>query len=386
MDSNSPAPSQRTDFNRVVIQVNGENNTDHVLAYIDDFYFSGEETQDPNDPVYDNLVWYDEFDVDGPLDDSKWFHQTLLPNGSSWFNGEIQHYTDRLENTYVENGIMYLVAKKETFTDQGVTKHYTSARLNSKFAFTYGRVEVKAKLPTGVGTWPAIWTLGKNINEIGAYWYIEGYGTTNWPACGEIDIMEHWGTNQNYISSAMHTPSSFGGTVNHGGQVIPTASTAFHVYSLDWFPDRMVFAVDGVVHYTYKPSEQNSATWPFDKDQYLLLNVAIEPSIAPNFTQSAMEVEYVRVYQESTPSNVDVAFESTITISPNPVTSKAFIKSSEKAFGSNVLIYDLQGRLLKTLVIQTTETSVDMSGWSPGVYLFQHRGNNINQTFKIQKN
>jgi beta-glucanase (GH16 family) len=338
-----------------------------------------------NDPVYDKLVWHDEFDEDGALDDSKWFHQTLLPNGNSWYNGEIQHYTNRIENTNVEDGIMYLVAKKENYTNQGVTKQYTSARLNSKFAFTYGRVEIKAKLPTGVGTWPAIWMLGKNINEIGAYWYTEGYGTTSWPACGEIDIMEHWGSNQNFVQSAMHTPSSFGGTVNHGGQIIPTASTAFHVYALDWFPDRMVFSVDDVVHYTYKPSVQNAQTWPFDKDQYLLLNIAIVPSISPNFTESDMEIDYVRIYQQSTVSAPEVPLSSKLIFSPNPVSSAAFIKSPKEALGSNIFIYDFQGRLLKSMIIQSEETSVDMSGWLPGIYLFQHRENNISQTFRVIK-
>ena len=131
-----------------------------------------------------------------PLDSAKWHHQTVIPNGWSWFNGEVQHYTDRLENTYVSDGTPKIVAQKEQFTDQGVTKQYTSARLNSKFAFTYGRVEVRAKMPIGHGTWPAIWMLGKNITERGAYWETQGFGTTSWPACGEIDIMEHWGRNQ----------------------------------------------------------------------------------------------------------------------------------------------------------------------------------------------
>ncbi|MBW6497953.1 MAG: family 16 glycosylhydrolase [Bacteroidales bacterium] len=347
--------------------------------------FKGGAPKVTNDPVYNELVWSDEFEEDGALDDSKWFHQTLLPNGNSWFNGEIQHYTNRIENTYVEDGILYLVAKNETFTDQGVTKEYTSARLNSKFAFTYGRVEVKAKLPTGVGTWPAIWALGKNINEIGAYWYIEGYGTTDWPACGEIDIMEHWGSNQNYISSAMHTPSSFGNTVNHGGQVIPTASTEFHVYALDWYPDRMVFSVDGVVHYTYSPEVQNADTWPFDEDQYLLLNIAIIPNIDPNFTESAMEIDYVRVYQQSTVSAPELSLPTDLIITPNPVHSIAFIKSPDEAMGSQVFVYDLQGRLLKSVIIQSEETTVDMSGWSPGFYVFQHRGGSYHRTFKVLK-
>ena len=111
------------------------------------------------------LVWADEFDGNGAIDSDNWFHQTQLPAGGTWFNGEIQHYTNREVNANQSNGTLKIVAKKEEFTDQGVTKQYTSARLNSKVAFTYGRVEVRAKLPFGIGTWPAIWTLGKNIIE-----------------------------------------------------------------------------------------------------------------------------------------------------------------------------------------------------------------------------
>jgi len=207
------------------------------------------------DPAFDHLVWSDEFNNAGvgPVDSSKWFHQTQLPLSGSWYNGEIQHYTNRLTNSYVYNGDLHLVAKKETFTDQGYTKQYTSARLNSKITFLYGRIEVRAKLPSGVGTWPAIWMLGKNINEDGAYWDNLGFGTAPWPDCGEIDIMEHWGSNQNFVQSAIHTPSSYGATVNHGGQVIPTASSDYHVYALDWNSERLEFSVDSVVHYTYQP-------------------------------------------------------------------------------------------------------------------------------------
>ena len=128
-----------------------------------------------------NLIWSDEFNTNGNVNQEKWFHQTQLPNGYSWYNNELQHYTDEIENTYVSDGTLKIVAIKENYTDQGYTKPYTSARLNSKFAFTYGKVEVKAKLPTGQGTWPAIWTLGKNITEPGSYWTNEGFGTTGWP-------------------------------------------------------------------------------------------------------------------------------------------------------------------------------------------------------------
>ncbi len=233
------------------------------------------------------------------IDSSKWFHQTQLPGGGSWYNNEQQHYTNRIENAYVSDGSLKIVAKKESFFNQGQTKQYTSARLNSKYAFRYGRVVVRAKLPTGAGTWPAIWTLGKNINEAGAYWQTQGFGNTNWPACGEIDIMEHWGNNQNFVQSAMHTPSSYGGTVNHGGQVISTASTQFHNYEMDWNSQRIIFSVDGNVHYIYQPSVKNSSTWPYNAEQYLILNVAIQDSIASNFSQSAMEIDYVRVYAEN---------------------------------------------------------------------------------------
>jgi len=243
------------------------------------------------------LVWSDEFNGSGAINTSNWFHQTQLPNGESWYNGEIQHYTNRTDNSNVSGGQLNIIAKKEVFSDQGIIKEYTSARLNSKFAFTYGRVEVRAKLPTGVGTWPAIWLLGRNINEPGAYWETQGYGAVGWPACGEVDIMEHWGSNQNYVSSAIHTPSSYGGTINHGGQTIPTASTTFHTYAMEWTEEEMVFSVDGVVHYTYNPAIKNSDTWPFDTDQYIILNIAVQPSIDPAFNQSAMEIDYIRVYQ-----------------------------------------------------------------------------------------
>lgn len=269
----------------------------------------------------DVLLWSDEFDTDGAIDDTKWFHQTKLPAGGSWYNGEIQHYTDRLDNTYVSNGILYLVAKKENFTDQGYMKQYTSARLNSKYVLQYGRIAIRAKLPTGIGTWPALWMLGQNITEDGGYW-ANSHGTTPWPACGEIDIMEHWGTNQNYVQSAMHTPSSFGGTVNHGGQSIPTVSTEFHTYELDWNAERMIFSVDGVVHYTYNPEIKDANTWPYDAPQYFLFNIAIQPSIAASFTEDAMEIDYIRVYEatatEVTPpetaTNIHDDFEGNGTI------------------------------------------------------------------------
>ncbi len=331
------------------------------------------------------LVWSDEFDdngttyisgVDNPIDDSKWFHQTKLPNGWGWYNNELQHYTNRIENSYVSDGTLKIVAKKETFNDQGHTKQYTSARLNSIFAFSYGVVEIRAKMPIGVGTWPAIWTLGKNINEPGAYWQQQGHGSVSWPACGEIDIMEHWGSNQNFVQSAMHTPSSHGATVNHGGRTISTVSSQFHVYKLEWTAEKMIFSVDDIEHYTYNPTVKNDDTWPFNSDQYLLLNVAIQESIEPSFTSSAMEIDYIRVYQDQ-PLSIDQNNPSQIQLYPNP-TSKRFIIDSTKDI-NEVNIYDLHGRL----VVQRRPMQKDISiveDLSKGVYLVEIKGLDFQST------
>ncbi|WP_190809385.1 family 16 glycosylhydrolase [Flagellimonas sp. S3867] len=248
--------------------------------------------------TFKTLVWSDEFEDDGPINKEKWFQQTKLPPGGSWWGGLIQHYTDRDDNSHVKDGLLNIVAKKQEFHDQGEVKQFTSARLNSKFAFTYGRVEVRAKLPEGVGTWPAIWMLNKNINEDGAYWQKQGFGEVNWPICGEIDILEHWGKNQDYVQSAVHTAASYGhDVVNLSGKNITSASDEFHVYSVEWTKEKMAFSVDGDIHYVYNPSHKNSDNWPFDTDQYIILNIAIEPDIDPNFVESSMQIDYVRIYQ-----------------------------------------------------------------------------------------
>lgn len=382
LDPNSDAPINRADFNRVLLQINGEDNNNHVTAYIDDFSYNG--TLDvPVDPVYDNLVWADEFDGDGAIDAAKWHHQTLLPNGNSWYNGEIQHYTNREENSSVSSGFLKIVAKKESFTDQGVTKEYTSARLNSKFAFTYGRVAVRAKLPIGGGTWPAIWMLGKNINEPGGYW-ADAFGTVNWPACGEIDIMEHWGDNQNYVQSAMHTPSSFGGTINKGGQVVPTASTSFHLYELIWTPERMVFSVDGVEHYVYHPNEKNSNTWPFDSEQYVLLNIAIESDIDASFTESAMEIDYIRVYQESALS-IDQTEIDKLLLFPNPVQDELRIKVPVQLIGNSVFVYTMTGVKVDSFTLNNNLIVADWTRYSQGIYFIMVETNSGYKVYKVLK-
>jgi beta-glucanase (GH16 family) len=257
------------------------------------------------DVVYKDLVWSDEFGTDGAVNSNNWFHQTQIPAGGSWYNNEVQHYTNLLTNSFVDAGSLNIVAKKESFTDQGVTKQYTSARLNSKFAFKYGRVDIRAKAPNGSGTWPALWLLGKNINEDGGY-FDASYGNKNWPACGELDIMEHGiftDKPKNFIGAAVHTTSSSGNTVNKAGIQASDIAENYHVYSMNWSPNQISFLLDDVIFYTYNPSLKNASTWPFDQEQYLLLNIAMggfAGTIPSNFTETAMVIDYVRVYQNTT--------------------------------------------------------------------------------------
>ena len=379
IDPTSVNPVYRTDFNRVVLQVNGENNTSRVVAYLDDFYYTSTAS------TTSNLIWSDEFDGTGAVNNLKWHHQTQLPNGTSWYNGEVQHYTNRQVNSSLANGLLTITAKKEVYSNnQGQTKQYTSARLNSKFAFKYGRVEVRAKLATGAGTWPAIWMLGKNVIEPGAYWS-SSFGNVSWPACGEIDIMEHWGNNQNYVQSAMHTPSSFGSTTNLGGQTIANASTQFHIYGMEWNANSISFSVDNVVHYVYNPTVKNASTWPFNAEQYLLLNIAIEPSISANFVQTTMEIDYVRVYQQGALGVAQEIKKAELILYPNPAASTLNLKIPETAIGSSATIYSLMGQKMDILEMQETTTSLDISRYAKGMYLLHYSTELGTQTYKFTK-
>ena len=274
------------------------------------------------------LIWSDEFDVDGAVSDENWFHQTQLPTPQGWFNDEEQHYTDRIDNSYVKDGFLHIVAKNETFADQGLSKGYTSARLNSKFAFRYGRVDVRAMFEGGHGTWPAIWMLGRNIKEPGSYWF-DQFGTKAWPACGEIDIMEHFGWTNGVIHGSVHSPSSYGATTNTDTKDVPDFDDEFHIYSMIWDQRRIQFLVDNVPFYEYQPAIQDASTWPFDNDHFILLNFALGGAggyIPGTFEQATMWIDYVRVYQreilppDDNADNVD----SNITTTPSAAISRAY--------------------------------------------------------------
>ena len=371
--SNGTSVDATGTYNRLTIFIDLGVNTSGT--YLIDTINDGSEVTDPNeiDIIYTDLVWADEFDTNGAIDAAKWHHQTQLPQGGSWYNGEVQHYTNRIENSSVKNGFLDITAIKENFTDQGQTKQYTSARLNSKFAFTYGRVDVRAKLPFGDGTWPAIWTLGKNINEDGGYWDNQ-YGTVGWPACGELDIMEHGLHPTNQVSVAIHTPSSYGSTVNTSIQTLADVANNFHVYSMNWSPDQITFLIDGVGFYTYNPAVKNDDTWPFYLEQYLLLNIAMGGNggaIDSNFSQSSMVIDYVRVYQNTTASTEDV-FANKFSVYPNPSSDVLNIRTNEPI--DKVELYNTIGQL----IVAKKTTNINISSINIGVYILKiYSGNRI---------
>ena len=361
-------------YNRIVLFIDLATATPGTYL-IDDIDDGSMETNlNELDVIYDYLVWSDEFDTEGPIDGSKWFPQTQLPAGmGGWFNGELQHYTNRLENAFIEDGFLNIVAKRENFTDQGETKQFTSARLNAKFAFTYGRVDVRAKLPRGEGTWPAIWTLGKNINEDGAWWDNQGFGTTPWPACGEIDIMEHGLGAVNHVSSALHTPSSFGNTINTDSKEISDVADNFHVYSVNWSPNQITFLIDGEGYYTYNPPVKDANTWPFDLEQYLILNVAMggfAGSIDPSFTESPMVIDYIRIYQTNPVSTTGIEGDHSISVFPNPTSDKVTISSTGAPI-DQIILYDTSGKEILRKQLNQTNGQLDLSRLPKGTYILR---------------
>ncbi|MGB3142826.1 MAG: glycoside hydrolase family 16 protein, partial [Maribacter sp.] len=231
---------------------------------------------------FDTLAWSDEFDVDGAPDTTFWSYD-LGTGNNGWGNNESQFYTDRPENIIVENGVLKITARKEDFNGSP----YTSSRIQTyeKFDFTYGRVEARAKLPTGGGTWPAIWTLGADFE------------TNEWPAAGEIDIMEHVGNQQDKIFGTTHDPSAFGGNARSVETTVTGVSDDFHVYAMEWTPTEIRFYVDDNIY----GSLPNDPSRPFDKDFFFIMNVAMGGNfggeIDAAFTESSMEVDYIRLYQ-----------------------------------------------------------------------------------------
>ncbi len=233
-------------------------------------------------------AWQDEFNGT-TLDATSWGFDI---GGGGWGNNELQYYTNRPENVYLTNGNLVIEAKKEEFSGRS----YTSARLltKGKREFTFGRIDIRAKLPVGKGIWPALWMLGKKIDQ------------TSWPACGEIDIMELVGKDPNKVYGTLHWGTSTATHQSFGtNYLLPTGnfSDKFHVFSLVWEADKMEILMDDISYYKFDKSKIGSSPYPFNEAFFLIFNVAVggdwpgSPDASTVFPQQ-MIVDYVRVFKK----------------------------------------------------------------------------------------
>lgn len=240
------------------------------------------------------LVWSDEFDGTA-LNTADW---NIEVNGNGGGNQELQYYTDRATNLRVENGTLIIEARKESY----MGKRYTSARINTmnKHTFLYGKIEARIAFPSGGGTWPAFWMMGHDYSRVG------------WPACGEIDIVEHVGNQPNMNTHALHYPYKSGGNCWSVHKQHESIENQYHTYAIEWLQeeeygrDMIRFLYDGQVQAVQSETLENMDNeyfWPFNKPHFILLNMAIGGSMGGQvseqiFNQSVqMKVDWVRVYQ-----------------------------------------------------------------------------------------
>jgi hypothetical protein len=230
--------------------------------------------------AYNDLVWEDDFNTDGAPDATNWTYD--LGDGG-WGNGEVQTYTNSAENAKVLDGSLIITAKADG------SGGYTSARLKSQGLrkFTYGRIEVRAKLPASAGTWPAIWMLGSNFTTVG------------WPTCGEIDIMEQTGANKDITLGTLHWyNTTANGNASYGETTaVADASSDFHLYTVEWSDTSIKIYLDDVNFFQMA----NDSTLPFNADFFMILNIAMGGTLGgdidPSFTEDTMEIDYVKVFQ-----------------------------------------------------------------------------------------
>lgn len=230
------------------------------------------------------LVWQENFKGKA-LDESVWNFELGdgCPNICGWGNNERQLYTK--ENHAISNGNLIIEARK-----QG--EKYTSTRITTKGKkeFKYGRIECRAKLPTGQGIWPAFWMLGSNIPSVG------------WPKSGEIDILEYIGRDPHQVYTTLHTQDGHGDNGHSKKTEIANIEEGFHVFAVDWSKDKMDFFVDDKLVFTYNPEAKNLDNWPFDQPFYIIVNMAIGgnfggPAVDDAIFPQQFTVDYIKVYQ-----------------------------------------------------------------------------------------
>lgn len=244
---------------------------------------SGNNGEDPGsdelETQFSELIWEQDFKQEGVLNPEYWNFET--GNNDGWGNQEVQYYTEN--NAFIEDGVLKITARKENVNGF----NYTSSRITTqdKFSFTYGRIEVRAKLPAGKGTWPAIWMLGSNFKEVG------------WPESGEIDIMEHAGNDPGLIHGTVHLPGNFGGNAISETTRIEGVSDQFNDYTLEWRENQLLFAVNNQLFHTYDITPDS----PFNQPFFIILNVAMGGTfgggVADDFEAGTLEVEHIKVFQ-----------------------------------------------------------------------------------------
>ncbi|MDT7838135.1 glycoside hydrolase family 16 protein [Aquabacterium sp. OR-4] len=241
-------------------------------------------------PAGHSLVWADEFDRDGLPDPRRWAYDTGM-NKQGWHNREQQYYSGpRADNAEVRAGRLVITARLEERRDQADWggQRYSSTRLVTlgRQDWTYGFFEVRAKLPCGLGTWPAIWMLNSALD---------------WPAGGELDIMEQVGREPAKVFSTIHTAAGHGGNGSGNAIQVPDACSAFHNYQMLWTPTELRFGMDGKTHHIVRNDGSGRARWPFDRPQFLILNIAVGGDLGGPVDDRAFpvrfEIEHVRVYQ-----------------------------------------------------------------------------------------
>ena len=256
------------------------------------------------------LIWAEEFETPGAPDPQRWNYEVGFVR-----NRELQYYTDdRRENARVADGKLVLEARRESWPNDRFDPNvrdghprswmktrrqadYTSASITTegKTSWTYGRLEVRAKLPRGKGVWPAIWMLGDDFRQIG------------WPTCGEIDIMEFVGFKPNAVHANAHCKkyNHIDKTAQSGVLEVENLTSGFHVYAIEWFSDRIDFYFDDRKYHTFHNDGTGQDAWPFDRPHYLLLNLAIggawggREGIDDSIFPQQYLVDYVRVYQQA---------------------------------------------------------------------------------------
>ncbi|MCF8295095.1 MAG: family 16 glycosylhydrolase [Bacteroidales bacterium] len=247
-------------------------------------------TQDDPDYVsHLELVWEDEFNQ-AQLNTNDWSYDVGM---SGWGNQELQNYTSGDNLALVDGKLIITAVKLDENTQVG---SYTSSRIKTygKCEFLYGRIEFRAKLPSGRGVWPALWLLGSNFYSAG------------WPACGEIDVMEYVGYQPNTVFHTIHCPSGYGGSGSGGNLSLPTCEEEFHTYGIVWTDKKIDFYIDSPsnIVYTYKPATLNAETWPFDKPAFIIMNLAVggtwggSQGIDNAIFPQTLQVDYIKVYQE----------------------------------------------------------------------------------------